>query len=145
MILTVKYPDYFPVMKEGTVSVPPAAVKRHQGPCTELGTSSVMSAPPSPRRLAAEPHSPVFPPAPALQHAAVDCPACNARSGCQAIGRPRAPQHVMSSMLAIYQELLSLKFVKDEALSKAAWAPGVEAYKVWGLWHLLGGQAIDSR
>jgi hypothetical protein len=37
---------------------------------------------------------------------------------------------VISEMLKIYQEILSLKFVKDEELSKTAWAPGIDAYRV---------------
>lgn len=39
-------------------------------------------------------------------------------------------QSTMAAMLDIYQELLSLKFIKDEELSKTAWAPGVNAYQV---------------
>jgi hypothetical protein len=41
-------------------------------------------------------------------------------------------QYVVPKLLDVYQELLGLRFQLDTALSKAAWAPGVEAYKVGG-------------
>ncbi|KIY95837.1 thimet oligopeptidase 1, partial [Monoraphidium neglectum] len=39
--------------------------------------------------------------------------------------------YVVPKLLDVYQELLGLRFQLDTALSKAAWAPGVEAYKVF--------------
>lgn len=39
-------------------------------------------------------------------------------------------QVVVPALLDIYQTILGLKFEKDAALTKEAWAAGVDAYKV---------------
>jgi hypothetical protein len=43
--------------------------------------------------------------------------------------KPSPRQFVVPQLLAIYQEILGLRFKEDKPLSKAAWAPGVEAFK----------------
>ena len=48
----------------------------------------------------------------------------------RAHARPKPPQFVVPQLLKTYQEFLGLGFEKDAPLTKGAWAPGVDAFKV---------------